>query len=182
MFFLFFADLFHVEQIKFLFFSLIFTLLLVSCTKHDPNPELKDPIYLDIKSQMALAEKSLAEANAKIKEFNDGLASALPQTGQTKTLQRKVFYHEKQRDLLLQQIKYWLIRSEDRAKQVRIDYAKSLNGGPPWPNPKEFEVYLSEKKLRLAKIEWDAKQRLEDYKSDLKIKQAPAHGAPKGGH
>lgn len=182
MFFLKIADLFHVEHSKIISLVCFALLFFASCTKHDPNPELKDPIYLDIKTQMGLAEKSLAEASAKIKEFSGELAGALPQTGQIKILQRKLYYHEKQKDLFQQQIKYWLIRSEDRIKQARIDYAKSLSGGPAWPDPKEYETYLSEKKLRLAKIEWDAKQRLEDYKNELKIKQAPAHGAPKGGH
>ncbi len=177
MFFIDFAELFHVEQHRMAIF-LIFSVFLLGCEKREPTPELKDPIYLDIRTQQGLAEKAVAASNAKIAELKGELSAALPQTGQIKLLQRRIFQFEKERDIYQQQVKYWIIRLEDRAKQARIDYNKAYVDKKPWPNPKEYEVYLSEKKLRLAKIEWDAKQRLEDYKSDLK----PKSGVSQGGH
>jgi len=159
--------MFHVEHIKILFLALFFGLFLNSCTSADPNPELKDPIYQDIKIQMGLAEKSLAEADKKLAEFSGELSIAIPQTGQFKQAQKKVFQAERERETFRQQVKYWTIRSEERAKKARVDYSRSLKDKTPWPNPKEFESYLSEKKLRLAKIEWDSKQRLENYKKEL---------------
>lgn len=178
MFFCFFAELFHVEHLKIWLFIALFSVFSFSCTKRDPTPEIKDPIYNDIKSQQGIAEKALIDINSKINQTQSELASAVPQTGQIRLLQRKLFQLQKERDIYQQQVKYWIVRLEERAKQARLSYNEAFTAGKIWPDPKEYEVYLSEKKLRLAKIEWDAKQRLEDYKNDLKLKSAP----PKTGH
>ncbi len=173
--------MFHVEHSKTLLFiatSLFLSQLLVSCSKPDPNPELSDPIYLDMKAQLTIVEKSLVDAKAKIAEGKSELNAAVPQTGQVKQAQKKLFQYEKLHDLYQQQIKYWLIRIQERGRQARLEYTSSRKSGTPWPNPKEFESYSSEKKLRLAKIQWDAKKRLEDYKAELNPKKSGGHGAP----
>ncbi len=179
--------MFHVEHSKTLLIvaiSLFFSQLLTSCSKPDPNPELSDPIYLDMKTQLTIVEKSLVDAKAKIAESKTELKDAVPQTGQVKQAQKKLFQYEKLHDLYQQQIKYWLIRIQERGRQARLEYTSSRKSGTPWPNPKEFESYASEKKLRLAKIQWDAKKRLEDYKAELNPKksggQSGAHEAPSG--
>lgn len=167
--------MFHVEHL----WILLSFILLVGCDKKDPQPELKDPIYQDMLAQKSAAERGLADAEKSLEEKRNDLKGAEPQTGKISLFQKRVFEAEKVSETFRQQIKYWTIRIRERALFARRSYSQAFSEKKPWPDPNEYSTYLSEKKLRLAKIEWDAKQRLEDYKSSIKKPAAAAgHGAP----
>ena len=159
--------MFYVEQFKFLVLFSAILLCFSACEKRDEAPELKDPIYIDMNSQLSAAEKSANDARLKILEGTNELKSAVPQTGQSKLAQKKIFQAEKLKSIYEQQIKYWKIRINERAMQARIEYNKAFTAKEKWPKPEEYERYLSEKRLRLANIQWDAKSRLEDYKKSF---------------
>jgi len=70
-------------------FSII--LALTACNKPDPNPELKDPIYSDLQTQLTAATQSLEAEKKKLEGFEKDLAAVVPQTGQVKYAQKRVF-------------------------------------------------------------------------------------------
>ncbi len=176
--------MFYVEHFRFSSLFIAILLFFSACEKRDEAPELKDPIYIDMNSQLAAAEKSANDARLKILEGTNELNSAIPQTGQTKQAQKKIFQAEKLKAIYEQQIKYWKIRIIERAKQARVDYNKAFVAKEKWPKAEEYERYLSEKRLRLANIQWDAKSRLDDYKKsfqDINKATQPSGGGDSGG-
>lgn len=150
------------QNYLFLLFSL---LIFINCSRPDPKPELKDFIYQDYIEQKGLIEKSLTEIEAQINEHNKSMTEAIPQTGQLKWSQKRLFEAESNRDKLKQQIKYFEIKINQRAKYVRKENYKSFNTGKIFDNLKEVEEYKAEKKLRSAKYTWDHKKRLEEAKN-----------------
>ncbi len=157
--------MFHVEQKSLFVFILLSVLAFSGCEKADPNPELKDPIYADLQDQLSSTEKALVESNKNADEQKNLLENAPAQSGQAAVYRKRYFQAQSISDRLSQQIKYWKVRIEERKLLSRKSYLLSLKDKKSWPDPKEYEIYLSEKKLRQAKVEWDAKKRIEDFKN-----------------
>lgn len=160
-------------------------LLLVACNKPDPNPELKDAIYQDMQTEMGIAEKALAEAKKNVEEQKKALNAAAPQTGRVKYAKMKVWEAEKVVDTLEQQKKYWIIRVDQRRDFIRHKSLEAFNKGVPLDRSKEVDEYMAEKRLRSAKLKWDAKQRREDFLKESKLSTGgkPGQGgAPAAGH
>lgn len=153
--------------ISFLIFSL-------GCKQKDPNPELQDKIYQDLKAELVNAETQLAEFQKKVSEMEKEMRNSRPQTGDFKRYQKYYFQYQNNVSRYRQQIVYWKIRIVQRKSFVQIEYSKAFESQKQWPDPKEYDEYLARKRLRLAKIEWDIKQRISESKSG----RAPA-GAEK---
>ena len=146
--------MFYVEQhMKSYFFGLFF-IILVACHPRDPNPELKDPIYQDLKKELALVDKNIETGNKELGDRKSILKGVIPQSGQLKSVEQKVFESEDYLEKLAQQKLFFEIKIEQRKRLVSTKYAHSLHGGPAWPDPKEVEDYDAEIKLQRAKIKW----------------------------
>lgn len=159
---------------KALFFLTIYVLL-IGCQKKDPHPELLDRIYADMKSELANAEAQVVESEKKVSEMEKEMKDARPQSGDFKRYQKYFFQHQNSLVKYKQQVIYWKIRIAQRKSAAQAEYSKAFDEKKPWPDQKVYQEYLSRKKLRLAKIEWDIKQRL----ADSKAPRGPAgSGAP----
>lgn len=145
---------------------LFLPLLLLSCNKPEPNPEIRDPIYQEFKTQQDLAKKAIAEAEKTLIEKKADLEKVKPQTGQIKYAQKRLWDTQRTLDSLIQQEKYWSLRIKEREQTAKTEYIKSFKAGRPWPDPKEFQEYSTEKRLREARLQWDAKERIEKFKID----------------
>ena len=93
------------------------------------------------------------------------LAEVVPQTRQIDFAKRRVFESESRVHRYQQQIKYWKIRIFSRVKYARKSYEQAFAQGRPWPDPKEFQIYQAEKRLRAARLQWDINQRLEAHQT-----------------
>lgn len=134
--------------------------LLTSCEKKDPKPELKDSIYQDMLGQQAEAERIIKETETKIEDIKKSLGEAAPQTGMRERAERQIFEMKKLKDKLEQQKVYWKLRTFERLKYVRLKAGHQADGYKQDPN--EWDVYNSEKKLRMAKNAWDLKARFKE--------------------
>src|SRR6185295_9609363 len=79
--------LFYVEHfVLFARFGFIFLgiLLMTACNRPNPNPELLDPIYADLGTEMNNQEKEIAEEQKGLDEAKKRLKNAAPQTGDAK--------------------------------------------------------------------------------------------------
>ncbi len=163
---------------KKLILVLLLTLpLAISCSRPEPTPELRDPIYQDFLSQKSATEKGLAEAQKKMDEYSEAVKKAAPQTGQAKQNLKKYYEMERRAITLSQQLRYWDIRIEERLIASRLEYRQAFSKGLTWPNPKEFETYRAEKKLRAARLQWDQKERVRE----LKMGSRSVAGTSEGG-
>jgi hypothetical protein len=154
--------MFYVEHMKNSRFGLLLLLFIVfiatSCNKRDPTPELSDAIYLDLKTELDIAQKNLAAEQAQNAKSRAELESVVPQTGQNKYATKRVFESDNNLDLYRQQVKYFEIGLELRKNLARHRYLESLSpGGRAWPDPAEAEDYKIRLKLQKAKLSWGKK-------------------------
>lgn len=200
--------MFHVEHMFATFFRYFFlkcstwntisigfiSFLLISiaaCEKKDPKPELKDNIYQDMVAQQAEAERLLNEMDAKIEDIKKSMLESDVQSGMRKKAAKQIIEFQKTKDKLAQQSIYWKIRTFERLKLVRLKAGRQTE--PYKADQTEWEIYNSEKKLRMAKNSWDLKARFREtgFEYDPILmgespaeapKKAPPTPAGGGGH
>lgn len=145
-----------------IFSLIIVALLLSSCSKPDPNPELKDPIFADLQATLDTTAKSLETERKNLEGHEKELREAVPQTGQIKFAQKRVNETKERITRLGQEMQYLEMKIEARKRLAKKSYAESFKNGQPWPDPKEWESYSAEKRLRNAKRNWDVKERMKE--------------------
>lgn len=146
-----------------MFFALVaifFAFILSSCEKKDPKPELKDNIYQDMIGQLAEAERIMKEMETKATDARKMGDEAKINTGVKEKAERQAIEFDKTKLKMAQQVSYWKIRSFERLKHVRTLASKQKEAYKP--DTHEWEVYLAEKKLRVAKNAWDLKARFKE--------------------
>jgi hypothetical protein len=177
--------MFHVEHMKLAHFLLFFTVLtsffVAGCNKADPHPEKSDSIYTDLKNELDIAQKNLESETKQLDGLRKDLANVVPQSGQIKGAQKKVFESENTLELYKQQLKYFEVKMALREHYVRQRYHESLNGGRPWPDLKETEDYKIRMKLQRDKLNWGKpKEKEPEMKKDVPrgTESAPQGSAP----
>ncbi len=137
-------------------FVLLAILLSFSCSKRDPNPELKDEIYSDLLAEREIMSKSVEAAEKELADLEKTIKEAVPQTGQAKSFSAKYFEGKNAFEKLKQQKQYFDIKVEERKLDVQDRYAESLRkDGRKWPDPEEVKIYKAKLKLYRDKITWD---------------------------
>ena len=141
---------------------LILTLALVGCKKPDPHPELKDPIFSDLQTQLGTVTAALAAERKTLIDHRKTLSEVKPQTGQVKYATKRVNESEQKINKLEQEEKFLVLKIASRKKHARKSYMAAFKKEAAWPDPEEYRMYQSEMRLRNAKRTWDVKQRLDD--------------------
>lgn len=143
-------------------------MFLLGCKKDDPNPELKDKIYLDLVNQEAIELKKIEDSVAKIQEILKSLEKSKPQTGDIKRNTIKLHDFENVKIKQQQQLKMWRILKFERLKYVRKSRLALDEDTWNKTSEHEFEKYYAEKKLIRTKPYWDIKDRFKEsgYKFD----------------
>lgn len=165
----------------YLIFLFLLTNLLLSCSKPNPNPELLDPIYMDLQNEKKSVEAEI-EAEGKMRdEFADAIRKAVPHTGQIKFAQKRFFDSEGRLTKLKQRLEYYTFKIESRKKLVKVEYLKSFRKKEPWPKPEEYKDYLVQKNLDRSPPYWVVRKRIEESKKP--VPRGTKEGeAPAGGH
>lgn len=135
---------------------MIFGVLLSGCRSEDPNPELRDPIYQDLKKEAAATEKAYEDSKkAKVAAY-EKLQAAPARTIELKDAEREYWKAVKLVDSLETASKYLNIRAERRRIEARASYKKAFNAGKEgeWPDKSEYSGYLTNKRLREAPLNW----------------------------
>lgn len=163
-------------MLKIIGLTLILTVI-VSCDKPNAEPERLDPVYFELEKEASAVEAEIKKAEKDLESFEKDAKLVVPQTGQRKFAEKRVFESRNKLERLEQLKKYWELKLESRKKWDREHYLKAYNKKEPWPDPKEFEEYQIQRKLEQAPRNWDAKRRLEDSKVDFVGKSAVSgHG------
>jgi hypothetical protein len=161
--------MFHVEHMKFELFFL-FSLLFfgLGCTKANPEAYRSDPILLDYISQQGATHNQLEGINKEMEKAKKAMRNSVPQSGQYSTNAKKLHELEDRADKLNQQIQFWKIRIEGRAKEAQAEYLEAYKNKKEWPDKTKLESYFAAKRLRQAKMQWDQKDRIEEYHKNNK--------------
>jgi hypothetical protein len=142
--------------------AILLILTLTACSKPDPNPELKDPIYSDLQAQVGAATAALEAEKKKLEGFEKDKMEVVPQTGQIKYANKRIYESQAAITRLEQQVEYLKLKVEQRARTAQAAYKKAYANKQEWPDPKEWSSYQAEQKLRNAKRSWDVKARMRD--------------------
>jgi isopenicillin N synthase-like dioxygenase len=166
--------MFYVEHtMKCLFFAALL-LFFSACTQKDPHPEANDEIYKDLVSELDISSKMLEAEEKNLEHLIKEREKAVPQTGQIKYANKKVYDSEAAVNILKQRKQFFEIKIEERKYEAQQKYEQSLKpGGKPWPDPAEIKLYKSVAKLEREKFEW---QKNKGMKKDV------PRGTPAGEH
>jgi hypothetical protein len=143
--------------------SLVTTL---ACNKPNPNPEMGDEIYLDLKSQAESAKKDAESEQKKLEGLKKDVETSVPQTGTIKYAQKHYFDAEARVQKLEQVAKYFELKSDSRLKYTKSEYLKAFKAGKAWPTPEELESYKVYKALAKKDPSWDSRKRVQAYEKE----------------
>lgn len=151
------------------FFCILLLLMtsLTACKRENPSPELIDPIYLDLKSELNSAEQSIAEYEKKIEEAKNNLEKSEPNSIDRKNAQKDLMSAQKAYTKSVELAEYYKIRTEQRLVAARIEYKKAFREDRAWPSKEAIEAYKTNKRLQNASRNWN--QRLEQINKEKKV-------------
>lgn len=159
--------MFHVEQLSMKsFFVVIFSFFLISCNKPDPNPELKDPIYLDLVAATSAVTNQLENEKKTLADHRKTLREVALQTGQNKYAEKRVRESAERINKLEQEKQYLELKVEAHKRAAKKSYLQAFKNGEAWPDEKEWNSYKTEKKLQSASKTWSAKSRIEEFNNN----------------
>lgn len=131
-----------------IFFILpLFLFISVACNKLTSNPELKDPIYLDIQSDIRSLEKTIFEKNKSLDTLVANSQNLLPRSKELKKLNTQ--YYETKNELfkLNQKLMYLNLRLQTKRIQDQKEYLSAYKNKTEWPNKQTIKFYFDQKKM-----------------------------------
>ena len=130
-------------------------LIATSCVQRDTNPQQSDLIYRDLNKELDLVSKNVVAIELEYAERLNELKAVVPQTGQIKSYEKKVFESKNNLGRLQQQKLFFEISLKQREEYVRSRYKEVFRGGRPWPDIKELETFEKSQKFQREKIAWE---------------------------
>lgn len=127
------------------------------CSRPNPTPELIDPIYADLLQRSAVAKAGAETKKVEIKKIKADLAELPARDPMKRKLQEDLSKNEMLLVVADQEGLYYEIRAQQRKTYARAEYLKAFDAGKTWPDPKDFEIYKIQRKLRDSPREWTAK-------------------------
>ncbi|MGZ3780382.1 MAG: hypothetical protein ACXVCY_07045 [Pseudobdellovibrionaceae bacterium] len=157
-----------------LFSTFLLSLILISCNKPDPNPELRDPIYLDLVASTTSINTQLEAEKKTLEENKKALDEVVLQSGQNLFAGKHIMESKNRITKLEQEKQYLELKTEEYKKTSKRAYLNAFKKGDSWPDPKEWNAYQLEKKLLATKKQWDVKTRINEFngKSNKKGSEA----------
>ena len=130
-------------------------LALCACEKPLPNPEMVDPIYLDLVSRKSAAEADAVSLKADLEKAHEDVVKSKPQTGDSRRAQKTVETLAIKARKAEQERQYLELLVKRRLKYSREEYMKAYSEKKPWPNSEEFHDYQTNRRLRTVSRKWD---------------------------
>jgi hypothetical protein len=140
---------------KFYLLAFIF-LFLTACDKPDSTPELRDPIYNDLKSEEAKKQRELDSKIKELEKIENSQAGLLDTEAQKKLNRRDIFRLKNEIEKLRQLKEYYRVSAESRQIYVRKQYLDYYKAGKSseWPPADLKERYEARKRLAEAPKQW----------------------------
>lgn len=132
----------------------VLLVITLGCKSEDPEPQLKDPIYLDLKRELDRASGEASALEAKILKLEGDYSKTEVRTIDRKTVKMDLIKAKKAYQLAIQSREYYEARLKLREARARVAYKRAFLAEKPWPDPAEFESYQLQKKLRQNSRNW----------------------------
>jgi hypothetical protein len=163
--------MFHVEQLKNLLvimqarlelaklsiYWLAILFALSGCKSPEPNPENRDPIFLDLKSKKESAEKGFLDQQKKVDAARAVAKEIAARDPKRKRKMADLYAQERILRSLEQEMTYYRHRVEQRKAYAKKQYLKAFYEDREWPPNNEMQEYKRRQELRAAERNWDAR-------------------------
>lgn len=143
------------QKITQLFLFILLPLALLACKSKDPNPELRDPIYLDLLKEAKRHEDELKNLEKSLETIEKELAEQKPRSMDLKVKEKELLKTQNRIIHVKQGLKYFEIRAELRRVYARKEYTIAFQKDETWPKPEEFEDYKKNKAMRNISLNWN---------------------------
>lgn len=161
-----------------LYYLVLLALLgLAACNSKDPNPELVDPLYLELEKELKSVEADLKTAEEAVSAAEDTMKKVVPQTGQIKYATKRLNEARARLTQVKQIRQYFAVKIESRKWAAREAYLKAYYEKKPWPEMEPLETYRLNKALGATSREWSAKKRREQL--GFPVQETPKTEAPR---
>lgn len=117
---------------------LVILAILAACSREKSNPELSDPIYLDLVSRASTAEQAYENQKKHLEEVRESYAQSEPRTLENRRLREDVHKAMTQVRFLDQERLYYNIRAKQRKAYGRRDYRIAYSNNEEWPRQEEY--------------------------------------------
>ncbi len=163
---------------------MISLLLVAACRRENTNPELIDPIYRFLQTEVSTLKGAAEEEKKKIGEAESAYKKTDALTHERKLAVKDLEAAKRSLSKILQDQVYMTIRLERRRVEGRRDYKAAFKAEKSWPDPSEYQQFLTQHRLRTASRQWEGRvPRLHDRilaawpRLDTKAKKEPVAGA-----
>lgn len=147
----------NVYKIIRMFWIVTWIVMGTACSRPMENPELIDPIYLDLKKLTDEYSKKEAEIRKNREEAYKKFLSLEANTLDKKLEFKNYSKLEKELTKVENMARYYKIRMERRKIEGKQEYLECFSKGEPWPKPEEHKAFLVNQKLRTANLNWAAR-------------------------
>lgn len=169
-------------------FMLVIMMIVLSgglsgCTKEDPTPEERDPIYKDLERRYNEHTKAAEERKAALEELYKTLEKAEPNSIERKDVQRDIAKTKSQLLEADQWSRYYKIRMGRRKIVDRMAYKEAFDAKKEWPYPGEYSEYQTNRRLVESSRNWNLRvPKLQDRVSSATSAAEPKKDSGGGGH
>ena len=139
------------------FLGILVSLGLLACKKPNPNPELLDPIYIDLGLEFKTADGDVKAEEKAIEDLKKQITALPPRDTSRGPMTRELYKRERHLVQLKQKAQYFEIRQQQRKDFDQISYLKAFEADKPWPDAAEIAEYKRLKKLTSAPLSWDTR-------------------------
>lgn len=129
---------------------------MMGCSNPNSNPELRDPVYKDLKSEETKIKKDLQEKEKALVELKTSYEEMPDNNFQKKLTRADIFKSQNEITKLRQMESFHRISAESRQIYARKEYLEYFKAGKEseWP-PKESQVlYMKQKAAEKADKRW----------------------------
>ncbi len=133
---------------------ILMSFLVLGCRKEEPNPEIMDPVYLDLAKDLVAAKVAKEESEKALDGFRKTLVKTQTRTIERRNAEENIQKEEDKLTRLNQAVEFFEIRTERRKVETRRAYKIAFAADQPWPDPKEASAYQLNKKMSQASKNW----------------------------
>lgn len=144
----------YIQISKYILATSLF-IFLVGCKSEHPNPELLDPIYLDLVKAYGEVVKKLEGEEKELSKLLKELEKTAPRSMSRVTVRSDIKRVQKKAFHLRQYVEYMRIRRDRRRVEGRRSYKMAFQRNEDWPDPKEYESYKTYNKLKNISLNWN---------------------------
>jgi hypothetical protein len=150
------------------------------CTARDAAPELRDPVFLSLNTEVLSAGKSLEDSVKEAELSRSEIEKSESITGTARRVRiEKLFKSESAARLAQQRVDYLTARRMVRQREDRLGYNLAVNQGLPWPAPGELAAYessrtISQRSRNYTQVHEERLKKLAPARAPASKESAPA--------